>query len=206
MKKCISILALGLVAILTCSCGGGGSSDGGNNGGGDEPSTISFTIDGNISGGSVIGEQISFTRYNFDYVEDSEQNAMSINVVDNFQDILGTDSYDYITSHEYYNSIYIRISDVAVGTYSFDCDVDESSQMYLRIEGRDGKTYKSNCNYFFKKMMSVNIEESSSNRLKGSFTATLDVFYFQDGGLYYDQEISEEGQLYVNGEFDVAIH
>ena len=94
---------------------------------------------------------------------------------------------------------------MAVNTYSFDCEVDESSQMFLRIEGRDGKTYKSECNFFSKKLLSVTITESSANRLKGTFTATLDVYYFQDDALNYDQELSEEGQLYVNGEFDVAI-
>jgi len=206
MKSMFSKLYLiGFIIIILNSCGDG-SSDSGDGGGssGTEPSTISFTIDGNISGGSI-GEQISFTRYNFDYIDDSEQNAMSINAEGNYQDILGTDSYNYRTSNEYYNSIYIRIADTIVDTYSFDCEVDESSQMYLRIEGRDGKTYKSECNFFSKKLLSVTITESSASRLKGTFTATLDVYYSQDGVLHFDQELSGEGQLYVNGEFNVAI-
>lgn len=200
----IKVLFLGFVLTIINGCGEGSSDSSDGGGGGDEPSTISFSIDGNISGGSI-GERINFTRYNFDYMDDSEQNAMSINSEGNSQDILGSDSYEYRTSHEYSNSIYIRIADMAVGTYSFDCEVDEISQMYLTIEGRDGKTYKSQCNAFFEKFLSVTITENSADRLKGTFTATLDVFYVQDGALYYDQELSEEGQLYVNGEFDVII-
>ena len=198
------VISFNLLLIFGCS--GNNSEDGESSN--SEESTISFTIAGNIEGG-YIGEEINFTRYNFEYLADNEQNAISIstNIPDEgvFQDIIGSDSLEYQTAHEYHNSIYIRITDKTVGTYSFNPETDTTSSMYLTIGMRDNKVYKSSGKWPDQKLLSITITESSSNRLKGTFTANLNVYYYQDGVLYYDQELSELGQLHVNGEFDVEL-
>ncbi|MBF0226504.1 MAG: hypothetical protein HQK76_13695 [Desulfobacterales bacterium] len=166
----------------------------------DNKSTISFTINGNVTN-DYIGHKITFTRNTFSYLPDDEQNAISLRTGE-YEDIIGNDSLEYRLANDSENSIYIRITSDDIGTY--DTNDNQSSPMYITLTTRDGKTYKSSNSEWPKKLLSVTISDSSKNRLTGTFTATLNAYYEENYGLYYDKDLSEEGQLYVNGEFDIV--
>jgi len=189
------------MSLFCCFIGCSGSDDS-NGGGSENQSTVSYIIDGNVTNDyDYIDNRITFIRNTFEYLPDDEQNAMTIRVHE-YQDIIGIESLDYRTSNDFSNSIYIRITNSGIGTYSFNSET-ESSPMYIRITTRDGNTYKSSISDAGK-MLSVTISESTENRLVGTFTATLNAYYEENGALYYNQELSEGGQFYVNGEFDLV--
>lgn len=202
MKTKTLLLSLAIVVFLGCEKDKDESK---------EKSIIEFELQtiGDLDGG-IFSDKVTLERNSREYQADNENGAFGgvftmPETSDEYVDIVGWGN----GLHPHLKQIYIRLPYEGEGTFSYDPQISDDKNIWVRIE----TTYSSELHGGnrgiggAKTDITISITEITDMRIKGSFTASL-VYYDVEmvgGGkrMNLNDEISYTNQPIVNGTFDL---